>query len=131
MFWKGDTLVYDATAFKLPDGSMLDAFGLLHQPLQHPICRQRPGPHHHLVPLPSPLRHGSPGVSLEQEPRQSLNGRRGARRYCSSLESLVLQSSFVATWSPRMPSDSAACMFLMLSSRKMHSCGCMWSACNA
>lgn len=24
MFWKGDTLVYDATAFKLPDGSMLD-----------------------------------------------------------------------------------------------------------
>ena len=25
MYWKGDTLVYDATAFKLPDGSMLDA----------------------------------------------------------------------------------------------------------
>lgn len=25
MFYKGDTLVYDATAFKLPDGSMLDA----------------------------------------------------------------------------------------------------------
>ena len=24
MFWKGDTLVYDATAFKMPDGSMLD-----------------------------------------------------------------------------------------------------------
>lgn len=24
MFYKGDTLVYDATAFKLPDGSMLD-----------------------------------------------------------------------------------------------------------
>ena len=37
MFWKGDTLVYDATAFKLPDGSMLDAFGLLHQPLHNPI----------------------------------------------------------------------------------------------
>lgn len=25
MYYKGDTLVYDATAFKLPDGSMLDA----------------------------------------------------------------------------------------------------------
>ncbi|MDE5740308.1 MAG: hypothetical protein K2H92_08375, partial [Bacteroidaceae bacterium] len=24
MYWKGDTLVYDATAFQLPDGSMLD-----------------------------------------------------------------------------------------------------------
>lgn len=24
MYWKGDTLVYDASAFKLPDGSMLD-----------------------------------------------------------------------------------------------------------
>ena len=24
MYWKGDTLVYDATAFRLPDGSMLD-----------------------------------------------------------------------------------------------------------
>ena len=24
MFWRGDTLIYDATAFKLPDGSMLD-----------------------------------------------------------------------------------------------------------
>jgi hypothetical protein len=24
MYWKGDTIVYDATAFKLPDGSMLD-----------------------------------------------------------------------------------------------------------
>ena len=32
MFWKGDTLVYDATAFKLPDGSMLDA-----------LIRQLPG----------------------------------------------------------------------------------------
>ena len=50
MFWKGDTLVYDATAFKLPDGSMLDAFGLLHQPLQHPICLRRPGPHHRSLP---------------------------------------------------------------------------------
>ncbi|MBQ0047933.1 MAG: hypothetical protein KBT33_10615 [Prevotellaceae bacterium] len=32
MFWKGDTLVYDATAFQLPDGSMLDA-----------LIRQLPG----------------------------------------------------------------------------------------
>ena len=31
-FWRGDTLVYDATAFKLPDGSMLDA-----------LIRQMPG----------------------------------------------------------------------------------------
>ena len=32
MFYRGDTLVYDATAFKLPDGSMLDA-----------LIRQMPG----------------------------------------------------------------------------------------
>lgn len=32
MFWKGDTLVYDATAFQLPEGSMLDA-----------LIRQLPG----------------------------------------------------------------------------------------
>ena len=29
MYYKGDTIVYDATAFKLPDGSMLD--DLIHQ----------------------------------------------------------------------------------------------------
>ena len=32
MFYRGDTIVYDATAFKLPDGSMLDA-----------LIRQMPG----------------------------------------------------------------------------------------
>ncbi len=32
MFWKGDTLIYDATAFQLPEGSMLDA-----------LIRQLPG----------------------------------------------------------------------------------------
>ena len=32
MYYKGDTLVYDADAFKLPDGSMLDA-----------LIRQLPG----------------------------------------------------------------------------------------
>ena len=29
MYYRGDTIVYDATAFKLPDGSMLD--DLIHQ----------------------------------------------------------------------------------------------------
>ena len=29
MYWKGDTLVYDATAFQMPDGSMLE--DLIHQ----------------------------------------------------------------------------------------------------
>ena len=34
---------------------------------QHPILRERPGSHRDMVPLPAALRHGTSGVSLEQE----------------------------------------------------------------